>query len=286
MGKINYAVEKDVIILYKHLCKKTSVNEPVSGAVLNLLTSKFFTQKNATIRGVDLSYCIHSSMLHNKQISIKAPIISRTPNIKGRIYNPNMESLYFLSSFCDSNITLPQNIAFKENKGMNDVFNYYYLDGKNIPNGVFESLIFKISNIWPVKKNHNMLINETKEKIDAISEFYQNLLNENSTTEGTFVLINILLLLFNSEELAKTIDDKQISKIQTDLFEELQYFSDNNEHDLNTIDVDFKDDSGKIIFSLLEFRILNGFCKAFNCMSVENKITIKNIFNEKSQNRV
>ena len=112
------------------------------------------------------------------------------------------------------------------------------------------------------------------------------MLNDNSTTEGTFVLVNILLLLFNSKELAKTIDNKQISKIQAYLFDELQYFSDNNEHDLNTIDVDFKDDSGNIIFSLLEFRILNGFCKAFNCMSVENKITIKNIFNEKSQNRV
>lgn len=273
MKKINCICEKKVKIVYKHLKEKLIVNRPINGAVLNIISSNVFTLENSKTKGVYTSDYLHTGSLFNGRLQITAPLICKGKIPQKILYTPYNQNFYFLNSFQNSNNTSPKITDFKESKELIGVFKYYYVN--SLP---------KIPNV----ANHNVFsgssVHELTRKLEAISSFYNSLLKDNSTPEGSFVLTNILLLLFNSKEITKSVRPQQFSQMQSYLFNELQILDENIEHEISIINIDCKDDSGNIAYNLLELRILNGFCKAFNRLSSENKKIIKNIFNEKSQN--
>lgn len=274
MEKINCVCERKVKRIYKNLIEKTNIDRPISGAVLNIIANHIFTPDYQDIVGIDSTYRLHDCSFLDSHMQIEAPIITIHKKIEEKSYTPEGKGLYFLNSFSSLGIPFPENVAFKESNQINDIFQYYYVDSTDF-------LAIPV-----LDKTLQFFYREISDKLIAISEFYNSLLTDNSTTEGTFVLINVILLLFNAQEITKTVSDNNVKQMQSYIFNELQKLDENKNHKLPLINIDYRDNSEKVVYNVLEFRVINGFCKAFNRLSPESKKIIKNIFNETSRNSV
>ena len=88
------------------------------------------------------------------------------------------------------------------------------------------------------------------------------------------------MLLFNSKTNNTAIRDKSLLKIKEYISNELQNLDTDDDYKMQLVSYDVKKSK---TYSLLEWRILNGFCSAFNSVSKNSKKHLRDIFNEKSK---
>lgn len=273
MELIRCISEKKIKWVYCKLISNLTDNMSVNGAILNLLSNEFFELNPLPCDDINDCYWIQKYSLFNTQIQIDTPIICPNSS-KTKFCNKIDKNNYFLNSFYCQNRLFPQDALFKENNLLSSDFKYYYLEKKDCSLRKIEE---KFSHLLFSEKNNNM---------DAVTDFYNALLKDNSTTEGTYILINIMMLLFNTKFQNTSIRSNSAEEMKNYICSQLQNLDNNANYEMDMINRDYTDDAGNQVYNLLEWRILNGFCKAFNSLTPEKKRYLRNIFNEKSKTSI
>lgn len=263
-------LEKNVKKVYCNLNRNYIDNEPINGAIINIVSKEMFEPICLTTDNIDDCYRLQTCDLSNTQLQIDTPIIC-THHSRDKVYCRIDESSYFLNSFYNDKYLFPEEAVFKENKSLSSIFKYYYLEKKDY--------VFQAIN----DKRPKLYIPEMTNNLNAISDFYSVLLKNHSTTEGIYILINIMMLLFYPTTNHTAIRSESLEEMKKYIFNQLQHLDEDASYQIELVSINYLDDEGNKVYNLLEWSILNGFCKAFNSVPEKSKKYLRNIFNEKSK---
>lgn len=256
-------IEKAKKTIYQ-LTKKYS--RPVSGAVLNIIIKNLFT---GIICDSDYSF-LQEFKYDDISVSVSAPAIF---NLKAKDMNQQKNNLFnsinpfLFNSYIDSEPkkNFPSNLNINEGQMYSGGFKYYnlYKDYKNTP---------------PKHLKVNGIEYGQSEKMCAVEDFYNVLLKNNSSEEGTLIQILVFQLLFNSLYSDENdITESGLKKIRSVISEESAKFENDKFYNFSKYD---KDD---FEFNELEHKILQEYILTLSNIDSKNKPVICHIFNEFSK---
>lgn len=258
-------IEKAKKTIY-NLTKK--YNRPVSGAVLNIIIKNLFT---GIICDSDFDFGVQEFTYDDISVSLSAPAIF---NLNAKDMNQQRDNLFksinpfSFNSHVSLNIDFPSDLNINEGQMYSGGFKYY-------------NLYKKYKNTTPIHLQVNGVEFSQNEKIEAVENFYNILLENNSSEEGTLIQILVFQLLFNSLYSDENdITDSGLKKIRSIISDESAKFEKDKFYNFSKYEKDGFE------FNELEHKILQEYILTLSKIDSKNKPVICYIFNEFSKNTI
>lgn len=241
---------------------------PVSGAVLNIIIKNLFT---GIICDINTNLGFQEFIYDDIRVSLFAPAIF---NIKAKGMKQQKDKLFksidpfLFNSHVSLEIDFPSDLNIIEGQMYSGGFKYY-------------SLYKKYKNTPQKHLRVNGVEFSQYEKMVAVENFYNVLLKNNSSEEGTLIQILVFQLLFNSLYSDETdITASGLKKIRSIISEESAKYEKDKFYNFS------KYETGDFEFNELEHKILREYILTFSQINSENKPVICHIFNEFSKNTI